>query len=115
VSRRLRFAVDDAFHGLGRNGYLASIRPELAALDRAAVDAAIGRHLASDGIYMVFITADAEALKELLLSGEGTYITYSSEPPPEITQEDHEIANFPIDVAEEDVRILDISEVFEGG
>jgi zinc protease len=114
VSRRLSFAVDDAFYGLAP-GYLASIRPELAALDKATVDAAIRRHLASEGMYMVFITADAEAFKELLLSGEGTYITYSSEPTAEIVGEDHEIANFPIDVAEEDIRILDISEVFEGG
>ena len=45
-SRRLAFAVDDAFHGL-EPGYLASIRPELAELDKAAIDAAIRRHLRS--------------------------------------------------------------------
>ncbi len=63
---------------------------------------------------MAFITADAQALKEMLLSGEGTYITYAGEQPPEIVAEDEEIANFTIDVAEEDITIMDISEVFEG-
>jgi zinc protease len=114
VSRRLAFKLDDAFFGLGENGYLASIRPELAKLNKQTVDAAIRRHLDSDGIYMVFITADAQAFKELLLSGEGTYITYAGEQPPEIVAEDKEIANFTIDVAEEDITIMDISEVFEG-
>ncbi|GMR13721.1 MAG: hypothetical protein BMS9Abin29_1936 [Gemmatimonadota bacterium] len=114
VSRRLAFKIDDAFFGLGENEYLASIRPELAKLNKETVDAAIRRHLDSDGMYMVFITADAQAFKKLLLSGEGTYITYAGEQPPEIVAEDEEIANFPIDVAEEDITIMDISEVFEG-
>lgn len=114
VLRRLSYAVDDAFYGL-KPGYLASIRPELAKLDKAQVDAAIRRHLDTEGMYMVFITADAEAFKQLLLSGDPTPITYAGEPSPEILAEDEEIASFPIPVAEEDITIMDISEVFEGG
>lgn len=113
VSRRLSFAVDDEFYGLAEHGYLPSIRPELAALDRAAVNSAIRRHLDSDGMYLVFITADADALKRLLLSGAPTSIDYSGEPSLAIMAEDQEIARFPIDVTEADITILDISEVFE--
>ena len=114
VSRRLSYAVDDAFYGLAPGqGYLASIRPALATLDKATVDAAIKKNLGSAGMYVVFITSDAEAMKELILSGQATAITYTGEQPPEIQQEDLEIAAYPIKVAPEDIRIMDISEVFE--
>jgi zinc protease len=116
TSRRLAFAIDDAFYGLeGDAGYLAAIRPELAKLDKARVDAAIREHLAAPGYYMVFITADAEAFKALLLSGDATGITYNGEQPPEILSEDEEIANFPIPVTEDAITIMSISEVFESG
>lgn len=115
-SRRLAFGVDDAFYGLeGERAYLKAIRPELAELDKDNVDAAIRRHLSTPGMFMVFITADAQAFKQLLLSGEPTPITYAGEQPPEILAEDEEIASFPIAVREEDITILDISEVFEAG
>ncbi len=114
VSRRLSYAVDDAFYGLGPGaGYLESIRPALAALDKTTVDAALEKHLGYSGMYVVFITSDAEAMKELLLSGRPTPITYAGEQPPEVLQEDVEIAAYPIEVAPEDIRIMDISEVFE--
>jgi hypothetical protein len=114
VSRRLSYAVDDVFYGLGPgNGYLESIRPALAALDKATVDAAVEKHLGYSGMYVVFITSDAEAVKELILSGRPTPITYAGQQPPEVLQEDIEIAAYPIEVAPEDIRIMDISEVFE--
>lgn len=116
VRRRLAFAIDDAFYGLeGDDRYLAAIRPELAKLDPEGVDAAIRQHLSTPGMYMVFITADAEAFKRLLLSGEPTSIGYAGEQPPQILAEDEEIAAFPIPVREEDITVLDISEVFETG
>lgn len=114
VSRRLAYKVDDAFFGLGENGYLNAIRPGLAALDKEKVDAAIRRHLGYDGMYVVFITADAQALKDLILSGDGTWIDYAGEQPPELLAEDDEIAAYPIPVAAEDIVIMGIGEVFEG-
>ena len=114
VARRLAYKVDDAFFGLGENGYLNAIRPGLAALDKEKVDAAIRRHLGSDGMYVVFITADAQALKDLILSGDGTWIDYAGEQPPELLAEDDEIAAYPIPVAAEDIVIMGIGEVFEG-
>ena len=113
VSRRLSYAVDDAFYGLER-GYLASIRPELAALDKRRVDDAIEEHLDYDGMYVVFITADGEALKELILSGAATPIEYVGPQPGAILAEDEEIAAYPIPVEAEDIVIMDIMEVFEG-
>jgi len=116
VSRRLAFAVDDAFFGLsGEHAYLKAVRPEIDALDKEAVDDAVRRHLGVPGMYMVFITADAEGFRRLLLSGEATPITYAGEPSAEIVADDAEIASYPIPVRAEDITIMDISEVFETG
>jgi zinc protease len=115
VGRRLAYAMDDAFYGMEDPGYLALIRPELAELTKADVDAAVRKYLQSENMYLVFITADAEAMKQKLLSGEPTSIAYAGEPSAEIQAEDEEIASFAIPVDEEDITIIDIMEVFEGG
>jgi len=113
ISRRLAYAIDDAFYGMPGSGFLASIRPGLAALDTAKVDAAIRRHLQSRNMYVIFITADAQAMKQKLLSGVPTPITYASAQSAEHLAEDALIAAFPIPVREEDITILGIDEVFE--
>ncbi|MGD2067390.1 MAG: insulinase family protein, partial [Gemmatimonadota bacterium] len=114
VGRRLAYAMDDAFYGL-EPGYLEMLRPELEKLTKDDVDAAIRKYLQADDMYVVFITADAEALRAKLLSGEPTSIGYAGEPTPEIAAEDEEIASFPIPVDEDDITIIGIMEVFEGG
>ncbi|NNG15566.1 MAG: insulinase family protein [Gemmatimonadales bacterium] len=113
VSRRLGYAVDDAFYGVSDNGYLESIRPGIAALTLEQVNAAIRTHLQYDNMYLVFITADAEAMKQALLSGAETPITYAGEKSAEHMAEDAEIASFPIPVREENITIIGIDEVFE--
>jgi zinc protease len=111
-SRRLGYAVDDAFYGLDE-GYLDAIRPGIAALTLDQVNAAIQRHLQYDNMFVVFVTADAEAMKRTLLSGESTPITYAGEQSAEIQAEDEEIASFPIPVTEDKITIIDIDEVFQ--
>jgi zinc protease len=113
VSRRLAYAVDDAFYGLSAPGYLGSIRPGLAGLTRDDVNAAIRRHLQARDLYLVFITRDAEGLKRKLLSGAPTPIRYAGTKSAAHLAEDAEIASFPILVREADIRIVGIDEVFE--
>ncbi len=113
VGRRLAYAIDDEFYGLGSNGYQEWIRPGIAGLTVEQVNAAIRRHLQYDNMYVVFITADAEAMKRKILSGEPTPITYNSEKSPEHMAEDELIASFPIPVREENITILGIDDVFE--
>lgn len=112
VSRRLGYAVDDAFYGMDP-GYLREIRPGLDALTLEQVNAAIQRHLQYENMWVVFITADAQAMKRKLLSGVATPITYAGEKPPELLAEDEIIASFPIPVQEDDITIIGIEEVFE--
>ena len=76
---------------------------------------AIREHLQTDSMWMVFITQDAQGLKAKLLSGEETLIGYAGEKDEAHLAEDVEIGNFPIRVSEENIRILQIDEVFQSG
>lgn len=113
ISRRLAYKMDDAFYGLPGEGYLASIRPGLAGLTLEEVNEAIRTHLQTENMYVVFITADAEEMKEKLVSGEPTPITYPGPKPNWLLAEDREIAAFPIPVEADDIRIMRIEDVFE--
>lgn len=111
--RQLGYAVDDAFYGIPAPGYLASLR---AAIDRVTpqqVNDAVRRHLRSDGMYLVVITADAAAFKEKLLKSAPTPITYNADPGAEVKAEDAIIASMPLGVRDADVTILPIDRVFE--
>jgi len=113
ITRRLAYAIDDEFYDYPGDGYLSAIRPGLATLTADDVNAAISRHLQYDNMYIVFVTADAEAMKQKLLSGEPTPITYAGEKSAEHMAEDELIASFPIPVREENITIIGINDVFE--
>jgi zinc protease len=113
IGRRLAYAMDDAFYGIGGDGYLSSIRPALAALSLDRVNQAIQSNLQYDNLYIVYIVRDADALKRKLLSGEPTYITYAGERSAEHMAQDSVIASFLIPVREENITIIGINEVFE--
>lgn len=115
INRRLAYRMDDAFFDVDEPGYLASLRPGLDALDAETVNQAVRRHLQARDMYLVLITQDAEGMKQKLLSGEPTNITYAGEQPPEVIAEDREIASYPIPVTEDDITIMSIEEVFETG
>ncbi len=115
IGRRLAYKVDDAFYGIGQPGFLASIRPGLAELDADKVNGAIRRHLQADNLYIVLITKDAQGMKEKLLSGGASPITYAGPQPASVLEEDSAIARYPIPVDEDDIKILPIEQVFESG
>jgi zinc protease len=113
LSRRLAYRVDDAFYGIPDPGFLVSIKPKLEALTRDQVNAAIKKHLQLKNMYIVVITKDAESLKKKLLSGASTNIKYAGLQPESVLEEDKEISVYPIPVKEQDIRIVNINEVFE--
>ena len=113
LGRRLGYAVDDAFYGIGKPGFLQSLS---AAVDRVTpeqVNAAIKKHLQDDNMHLVIVTADAAGMKQKLLGGGATSITYAGERPAALLGEDKTIASLPIKVKETDVTILPIDKVFQ--
>jgi zinc protease len=115
ISRRLAYAVDDAFYGMPGAGYLTGIRPGLEALTPDAVNAAIERHLQADNLYIVMITRNAQEIQRKLVEGVPTNIDYAGPQPEEVLAEDRIIASFPMPVEAEDITIIDINEVYQGG
>ena len=113
ISRRLAYAIDDVFYGIGAPGFLQSLRPALDKVTPDQVNAAIREHLQDDNMYLVVITADAAAFKQKLLSGAPTSITYAGTRSAELLAEDKLIAALPVKVREADIRVLPIDQVFQ--
>ena len=113
LSRRLGYRIDDDFYGIGDPGYLAKIRPELQAMTLEDVNKAISKYLEYSDMWLVFITQDAQSLKKKLVSGEDTPISYPTQKPASILDEDKIIQAFPLPVKAGDVQIMKIGEIFE--
>jgi zinc protease len=110
LPRRLGYAMDGAFYG--RDDIVTELARRLPKLTVEEVNAAVRRHLASTGLAVAIVTRDAEGLKETLLSGKATPITYDTEGTPEdVLAEDKVIAAFPLDDVK--VNIVPVSEMFE--
>lgn len=113
LNRRLAYRVDDAFYGIPDPGFLASIKPKLEGLTREQVNAAIKKHLQLQNMSIVVVTKDAENLKKKLLSGVSTNIKYAGSQPETVLEEDKDISVYPIPVKDQDIRVVNINEVFE--
>ncbi len=113
IGRRLGYAMDDAFYGIADAGHLKMIRPELDKLTLEQVDATIRKYLQIEDMWMIFITKDAEGLKQKLVGGEPSPIRYPGEKPQEILEEDKIIQAFALQIPEENIHLIDINDVLE--
>lgn len=113
INRRLGYAIDDEFYGIGKPGFLQSLKAAIDNVTPQQVNAAIKKHLQHDNLYLVIVTADAAAMKAKLLSGAPTSITYAGQRPASLLEEDKAISALPIKVAEADITIVPIDKVFQ--
>jgi zinc protease len=109
-SASLGYALDDRFYGI--DDYRAYMKKGLSSLTLDKVNKAIKKHLKSNSIRIVIVTRDAESLKENILSGKPSSITYNSPKPEDIVAEDKLIEKYPIAVKAEAVRIIPVEQVF---
>lgn len=110
---RLGYAIDDRFYGVPAPGHLALFQTRLRQLTREQVNAAIKRHWKLDDLQIAIVTGDAEGLRKSLVSGAPTPITYPSEKPKEILEEDKAIASYPLGIAEGAVTTVPVDQMFE--
>jgi zinc protease len=113
IGRRLGYAVDDAFYGIAAPGYLDSLKAQIDRVTPADVNAAIKRHWRVDNMHAVIVTSNAAGLKQKMLSGTATPITYAGERSAELLAEDKVIASRPLGVKDADVTILAIDRVLQ--
>ncbi len=109
---KLGYAMDDRFYGI-ENGHWETFAAMLDGLTRDDVNSALKRHLGFKNIKVAFVTPDAEGLRAALLANEPSPITYASEKPAEVLEEDKKIEVYPLVVKPQNVTIFKVEDMFE--
>ncbi len=110
LSRRLGYVIDGEFYG--RKDLVTELAERLPKLTVDQVNAAVRKHLKPEGMKVAIVARDATRLRERLISGKPTPISYDTQGTPEdVLAEDKQIAVFPLkDVS---VRIIPVEQMFE--
>lgn len=109
---KLGYTIDDRFYGIG-DGHWKLYAQMLDELTRDEVNAALKKYFNYKNVKVVFVTPDAEGLKNALVNNEPSPIEYASEKPAEVLEEDKEISTYPLSVKPESVTIVKVEEMFE--
>jgi zinc protease len=104
------YALDSRWYAIPEYG--AYVREGLALLTRDAVNAAVKRHLSWRDLSFVFVTKDAKALADALVSDAPSSIAYDAEKPAALLDEDRRIGAMKLGIAPEAVRVTKLSDVF---
>jgi zinc protease len=110
-SAELGYAIDSEFYGIPN--YNLYLKQSLAKLTVADVNRAIRKHLRTTDLDIVVVAKDCAALREKLLAGEASPMTYNSPKPAEVLDEDKVIESWPLDLKPGNVRIVPVDTVFE--
>jgi zinc protease len=108
--QQLGYALDSQWYGTGE--FTDTLRKQLRELTLQQVNAAIKRHLSARDLSVVFITKDATALKQALVTDAPSPIKYDGEKPPDLLAEDKVIGALKLNIAADKVRITPVGEVF---
>jgi zinc protease len=85
------------------------------ALQKLTVDqvkAALKKHLTAKDLTIVYVTKDAQGLKQALVTDAFSPIKYDGEKPKALLDEDQVISALKLNIAPDRVKITPISEVF---
>jgi zinc protease len=108
---RLGYSLDSRYYGTPE--YTSFMRTSLSKLTLADVNRAIKQHLASDRMRVVMITKDAAGLRDAIIKGAPSPITYNSPKPADILAEDKIIERYKINVRPEQVVVVPVDKVFQ--
>ena len=111
-SRQLGYAMDAGYYGTP--AFTDYIREGLAKLTVDDVNAAIRRHLQTEDIKFVFITKDADDLRQRLANNQPSPIEYNA-PKPELAEEDVMIANLSLALDAGSIEVVPAEQVFKAG
>ncbi|HEX8118913.1 MAG TPA: pitrilysin family protein [Pyrinomonadaceae bacterium] len=108
---RLGYALDSRYYGTPE--YTAFMRERLSKLTLADVNRAIKQYLNPGNMRVVVITKDAEGLRDAIVKGAPSPITYNSPKPEEILAEDKVIEKYKVPVRPDQVVIVPVDKVFQ--
>ncbi len=108
---RLGYALDGKYYRLPE--FVPFMRESLARLTLKDVNDAIRRHFGAPAVRVVMVTKDGEALRDRLVAGEPSPITYNAQKAKELLDEDKIIERYPIPVKAADVTVVPVDRVFQ--
>jgi zinc protease len=108
--RQLGYALDSDYYSIGE--YTKTMVDALNKLTIDDVNKAIKKYLQSDDIKFVFITKNAEDLKNRLVNNSVSKMIYQADKPGELLAEDKIIENYKLDFKAEKENIVPVEEVF---
>jgi zinc protease len=109
---QLGYAVDDRFYGLDK-AHLEEFVRRMDTLTLEQVNAAIKKHLQYKNLKIAIVTGEAAKLSEALTSNAPSPITYPTEKPKAVLDEDKEIIVEALDVPAGNIRVVPVDQVFE--
>jgi len=110
-TRRLGYALDSQWFGTPE--FLQYVRGGLDALTLAEVNAAIRKHLKPAAAQFVFVAKDAAGLAAALAADKPSPVSYNTEKPKTLTDEDAIIAKAPLGLPAARIEVIDAERVFE--
>lgn len=110
ANQQLGYALDSQWYGIGE--YSQTMRAGLAKLTVDDVNKAIRKHINPDAMKIVIITKDAEGLKQKLIGDGVSTITYESEKPKDLLDEDKVIGATKLGIRAENIRVVPADDVF---
>lgn len=110
TTMRLGYAIDDKFYNVP-GSHLELFRTHLDSLTLDDVNQALKKHLQYRNLQIVFVTNDAQGLKQALINNTPSPITYPTPKPKEVLLEDKYIINFPLDIKPEKVKIVQVDDL----
>jgi zinc protease len=109
---QLGYAIDDRFYGLDQS-YLDEFVRRMDALTLDEVNAAVKKHLQYKNIKIAIVTGEAAKLSEALSIDAPSPITYPTEKPKEVLEEDKVIMVEPLNVPAGNIRVVPVDQIFE--
>ena len=109
--RQLGYAIDSDAYGIAP--FVEYVRKGLERLTVEEVNRVIRRHLQTDDILYVFVTGEAEALRDRLAADTPSPLRYNSPKPEALLEEDRIIERLPLGLPAGRIRIVDVETLFE--
>ncbi len=109
-SRQLGYSLDSQYYGT--LGFAEYVRNELAALTLDDVNRVIRENLQLENVKFVFVTKDADDLRQRLVSNQVSPMEYNSDKPEELLAEDKEIKAWSLKLTDESTRTIQAGDVF---
>jgi zinc protease len=108
---RLGYALDSRYYGTPE--YTAFMRAAFSKLTLADVNRAVKQYLNPGNMRVVVITRDAESLRDAIVKGTPSPITYNSPKPADILAEDKVIEQYKVNVRPDQVVVVPVDKVFQ--